>query len=573
MLGVSNKLTSLTALFIVIAFVSCSHPPKVNTEGPYWKDNDRKGIAEPPFYEPSLGWVITERIVFDQALELLDLDRNVRKLSGNPTQAKNTNSFDEVPNCSWFTNRQGLPQTRLTRQELLRGYHVTDGPDTTGIWKLFRPKIGGTTPGFWVEDSRGDQYLIKFDLPTSPELATSAAAMGSRFFYACGYNVSQETIVYWRPERLVIREGATIKGSDGLKRPLLMEDIEKILANVYHDKEGRIRSIASLNVGNVKGPFMFEGVRKDDPNDWCPHEHRRELRGLYVIASFVNHYDIKDHNSMDVYVGEDGEGYLRHYLMDFGSTFGSAGGEPKAPWNGFSNIFDLRDVSVSLVTLGLKKWAWQDVQPIRYPSVGYFDSESFRPRKFDPINPNPAFEQITFQDGYWGAKIVMSFTDDDLAAIVESGEFSNRKAREYLLQTLIERRDKIGRYWMGKVNPLDYPRIEQSENKALLHFDDLWRIGSLGGGETTYKYEVRAKGKVIVGPVTTGESAVALSAEDMNIMRSRVDECGGSDNCGLFEVRVRTKRGESNWSVPTLFWLWLNGEDKSLKVVGIEHPG
>lgn len=563
----------LIVISTIIALASCSHPPDVNAEGPYWKDNDRKGIAEPPFYEPSLGWIITERTVFDQALELLDLDRNVRKLSGNPTQAKNRNSFDEVPNCSWFSNRQGLPQTRMTPQEIIKGPHLTEGPDTTGVWKLFRPKIGGTTPGFWIEDSRGDQYLIKFDLPANPELATSAAAMGSRYFYACGYNVSQETIVYWSPERLVIREGATIRGPDGVKRPLRMEDVDKILADVYRDKEGRIRSIASLNIGNVKGPFMFEGVRKDDPNDWCPHEHRRELRGLYVISSFVNHHDVKDHNSMDVYIGDDGEGYLMHYLMDFGSTFGSAGGEPKAPYAGFANLFDLKDVYVSLFTLGLKKWAWQDARLIRYPSIGYFDAESFRPEKFDPQLPNPAFEQLTWQDAYWGAKIVMSFSDDDLAALVESGQFSNPQARDYLLSTLIARRDKIGRYWMTKVNPLDYPRIEQSENKTVLQFDDLWSTGGLGGGETAYKYEVRFNGKVIMNEVTTRESAVEFLPKDLSIMQAKTDDCGGNDDCGLFQVRIRTKRGESDWSNPAIFWLRLRGNDKTLTVVGIEHPG
>ena len=152
--------------------------------------------------------------------------------------------------------------------------------------------------------------------------------MGSRYFYAAGYNAPQEVIVHWRPENLRIRKGATIKNSKGTKRPLTMDDISAILEQVNREPDGTIRSLASLNIGNVKGPFMYAGRRKDDPNDWCPHEHRRELRGLYVIGSLINHYDMKDHNSMDVYVGENGEGYLKHYLMDFGSTFGSDGNKP-----------------------------------------------------------------------------------------------------------------------------------------------------------------------------------------------------------------------------------------------------
>ena len=84
-------------------------------------------------------------------------------------------------------------------------------------------------------------------------------------------------------------------------------------------------------------------------------------------------------------------------------------------------MFDLRDVGVSALTLGLKSWGWESHKPYQYPSVGYFESEIFHPAKFNPISPNPAFEQMTLQDAYWGAKVVMAFSDDDLKALVEAG--------------------------------------------------------------------------------------------------------------------------------------------------------
>ncbi|MDH4032264.1 MAG: hypothetical protein OEV80_00525 [candidate division Zixibacteria bacterium] len=291
-----NKSTILggivPALSAIILLASCGSHPRIDPEGPFWVDDDRRNIDEPEFREPDLSWTTIDRTVFDPGLELLDLERSARILTGHRKRAVNINSFDEVPNSSWFTNRHGFE--RMSTEQIRTGPARTAGPDTTGVWTVFRPKVGGQTPGFWIEDARGDQYIIKFDPHGFPQLGTGAAAVVSRYFHACGYNVAQETIVYWRPEMLRIKEGATIKNAAGKKRPFLQEDLDEILAEVHHEPDGRIRSLASLSLGNVKGPFSYSGRRKDDPNDWCRHEDRRELRGLYVIGSLVNHYDLKD---------------------------------------------------------------------------------------------------------------------------------------------------------------------------------------------------------------------------------------------------------------------------------------
>jgi hypothetical protein len=59
------------------------------------------------------------------------------------------------------------------------------------------------------------------------------------------------------------------------------------------------------------------------------------------------------------------------------------------------------------------------------------------------------------EDAYWAAKIVMSFSDDDIRTIVRTGQLSNAEAEEYLIQTLIIRRDKIGRHWLNRVSSFD----------------------------------------------------------------------------------------------------------------------
>jgi hypothetical protein len=63
----------------------------------------------------------------------------------------------------------------------------------------------------------------------------------------------------------------------------------------------------------------------------------------------------------------------------------------------------------------------------------------------------------------------MAFTDEDIRAIVATGEFSDPRVVDYLTRTLAERRDKIGRTYFSKVTPIDQFRVVDNE----LLFEDL----------------------------------------------------------------------------------------------------
>jgi hypothetical protein len=566
------NLRTLIVLACVATLAACAgNKPKVNMDGPFWKENDRKPISEPKLREPNLLWTSVDRTLFDQSLELLDVDRSVRKISGHMTKAVNTNVYDEVPNSSWFTNRMGLPQTRLTPREVEIGPHGIGGPDPNEIWHVFRPKVGGVTPGFWIEDGRGNQYIIKFDPKGYPDLSTGATTMAGHFFYACGFNVAQEYIVNWHPRNLRVREGATIKGAKGKEEPLTMDHIHDILDQIEKQPDGSIRSLASLLLGNIKGPYSYKGTRKGDPNDVYRHEHRRELRGLYVLASFVNHFDIKDDNSMDVYVGNDGEGHLEHYLMDFGSTFGAAAGGPTDPINGYANLMDVRDMGVSMLTLGLKKWQWEDAGPVVYPSAGYYESEIFEPNKWDPIYPIPPFENITDQDGYWGAKIMLAFRDEHLRALLKVGQYSDKDAEEYLFKTMKERRDKIGRYWFSKITPLDYPTVSSRSDRLEIAFHDLAVEYGLDTNRAVYRYEIHQNGQPIIDPGYTAYTRISLTDDDLASVLA-AGSGSGKDQI-LYEVKIKTEREIGYWSQPAVFWLAYQPNARKFSIVGIEHPG
>ena len=69
-------------------------------------------------------------------------------------------------------------------------------------------------------------------------------------------------------------------------------------------------------------------------------------------------------------------------------------------------------------------------------------------------------------DDFWAARNVMSFTDDDIRALVKTGQYSDRRAEDWIAKCLIERRNKIGRVVFSKVLPLDSFRVEDGELKS-----------------------------------------------------------------------------------------------------------
>jgi hypothetical protein len=372
--------------------------------------------------------------------------------------AANINTLGEVPDSSWFQNRHGMHPMSL--DALVQGPNSTEGPSTDGPWRVIEAKNEGITPGFRIRDARGDVYVIKFDPLTNPELATAAEVISTKFFHAIGFNVPENHLAFFTRQQLRPDK----KGS------ITERDIEEILARVHRSPDGTYRALASrLLPGTPAGPFQYFGTRPDDPNDIFPHENRRELRGLRVFASWLNHDDSRAINTLDMVVEEDGRRYVKHYLIDFGSTLGSASVGPQKPRAGWEYMWEPKAALGRVFSLGLWDREWVRARYPEHSSVGRFESGLFKPEEWKPEYPNPAFDNVTDQDGYWAAKIVMSFTDEQIAAIVKSGQLSDRQAESYLTKTLIERRNKIGKYWLTRLSSFDQFVFEDGE----LSFDHL----------------------------------------------------------------------------------------------------
>ncbi len=379
--------------------------------------------------------------------------------------ARGVNTLGDVPDGPWYVKRHYWHP--MTTEELARGPGSQELPE--GGWKVVAAKTEGITPGFTIDDALGRRYIIKFDPRQNQEMASAADVIGARFFHALGYHVPENHIVYFGRNRLTVSPDADIRDANGKRRPMTGRDIEELLVAVVRGEKG-YRAIASRYLpGKPLGPFRYYGTRSDDPNDLAPHEHRRDLRGLFVFAAWLAHNDIKSLNTLDTLVEEDGVHFIRHHLIDFGASLGSDSFTAKSPRAGNAYMFEPALALKQLFSLGIYLPHWATANYPYFPSVGNFESEIFDPEKWKPNYPIPSFDNRLPDDEFWAAKQVMAFTDQEIRAIVGSGEFADPAAQNWLVSNLIVRRNKIGRTYFAKVLPLDRFRVEGGQ----LKFDDL----------------------------------------------------------------------------------------------------
>jgi hypothetical protein len=425
-------------------------------DDPLWREPPPLPVGNPRARDLSDAYDVVQQTVFLSG-----------RRPGVPAGAVNT--LGEVPDSPWYQNRHSLT-SRMSIEELVRGPSTDTPPDFGRSWKVISGKSTGATPGLMIEDSRGHKYLLKFDPRSNPSITTAADVIASKFFHALGYNVPENYIVRFGINQLRLGPDTTYIDREGRKRKMAQADLTRILDATTVSSDGSYRAMASRFIGGeIIGPFQYFGTRSDDPNDIVPHENRRDLRGLYVFAAWLNHYDATCINTLDSVVEENGVRFIKHYQIDFGSTLGASAVGPRILRSGNAYFFDLPFAATQLFTLGLAPRRWQVSRDPYYPELGEFGYTTFDPRRWKPIYPNLAFLDALPGDLYWAAKKVMAFTDQDIRAIVGTGEYGDAKASEWLIRALIARRDKIGADFFRDVLPLERFRFEN----GALEFEDL----------------------------------------------------------------------------------------------------
>lgn len=486
---------------LILAVAACSSKPAVPSARfaiapPVESVDDRRPLAKPPAYHDTVASLYHFDGSFYKPL--------MRTFERPPSQrARGVNSIDEVPNSTWFTNRIGTHD--LTLDELRKGPTTIENPDQYTPWTVHAVKSKGESIGFTVTDARGEKFHIKFDRVGFPELETANHIIVGRILWACGYNVPEDFISHIDVRDLAIAPGATHHHA-GKDAPLLPSDLAAALARVERDPNGKLRVLASRELpGKSLGGHTGDGRRRDDPNDRIPHELRRDLRGTRPIFAWLDHADVKDDNTLDVWT--DG-GYVVHYFLDFGKSLGALAAIDNDPRRGFEYAVDFPPLWGSLISLGVVPRKFIGRRNPHLRGIGVYDAATYDP--FEWHADTPAYVPIVdadHLDWYWGAKILMRFTRAQLKAIVDVGELSDPRAVNYLVNTLVARQRETAAYAFSNVNPIDHFVINDGAVPNLC-FEDLMK-----------KYELSTT------PVTYGVRSFDRKGRPLGMARVQQSEC------------------------------------------------
>jgi len=478
-----------------------------------------------------------------------DLAYQVRRAAGEKIRAYDIDPQGEVVSSTWFTHRIGIGQ--LTPQQVAVGPNRGSGPDTVGEWLLIDMKKAGTAPGFRIRDANGEIYLIKFDPPGYPELSIGAEVVSTKLLHAAGYNVPENYISVLDPAKIHIANNVLFRPA-GRKpeRPITHSDLDSILSPFDRRPDGKIRVLASRQLPGVPlGGFKFKATRSDDPNDLVPHEHRRELRGFYVIGGWINHWDNNIGNTLDMYDTTAGQYHVKHYFVDFSNTLGSSGVGPQPSFRNNVRLFEFTRIFRNFVMLGFNTPVWEKYDTIPLPSVGSFESVTFDPAKYQFTYPALAFDYMTQEDAFWAAKIVTSFSDEHLLAAARAGQYSDPRAAAIIARTLAERRDRIGYVYFRKTNPLDqFKLVQTGPDQYQLQFADLaLQRGIDAPAPAQYRIELPKK-KHANGNGGDGAARLPSTFEQPRISFSSSDVIAPDGNTSVLRLRTQRpsfKRGRS----------------------------
>jgi hypothetical protein len=417
------------------------------------KKEPTRVACTPRPYVTSYRWDAIDKLTFEQWSRALSVD-----VSG---EAPNANSLDEVADSSWFENRLGAHPMPI--EEVAAGAckpeDSLEGPVADGEWVVDRGKENGSSLGFRVVVPGKGKYMLKADAPEQPERNSGASVIGAAIYNAAGFSTTCEQIVYIRRSQLTLTPGLEVV-SYGTSAPFDEKALQKVLASSGH-RGDLVRMQASKWLpGYPLGPFRYEGTRADDPNDIINHQHRRELRGSRLMAAWLNHWDSREQNSMDIWLANDPKkpwsspGYVRHHLIDTSDSLGQEvlTGSTRA---GFAYGFDFGDIIADFATFGIRERAWDRVETTRgRERFGYFSAKDFDPETWKGSYPNPAFLRMTERDAAWMARIIARFTEREVHAIAVAARWSDPTDADYLTGVLMARQRILLARYLTRLSPI-----------------------------------------------------------------------------------------------------------------------
>jgi hypothetical protein len=461
----------LVASVALFASVGCaSELRRFPLRDPVWVDDDLRPVSVPcrpdpeepgevscrpeEYVSPFL-WDVGDNLVFRPMSRFFAVD------PGGP--AANVNAFDEVPDSSWFENRIGLRAMTPADVELgnCGANRIDPRASAPGSWVIDMGKPNGANPGFRVRIEGVGRFMLKADAKKDGERTTAASAIVSRLYHAAGWRTPCDSVVHFDRSLLRLSPGLVYADNSGVERPFDQAALDGVLDGAIHRGE-LVRMVASAWLpGRSIGPFRYEGVRADDPNDLVPHEDRRDLRGARLMAAWVGHFDAREQNTMTTWMSLDPKrkdaspGYTLHHYLDFGDCFGS-----QWAWDALTrrlnhaHYLDFGQILVDTFTFGAIERPWDRSRIVPGQELFNHFSDDFDPDAWRGGYPNPAFARMDEADGAWAARILARFEDAHLAAAIRAGDLTEARHAAYLERVLARRRDAILRRHFARLSPV-----------------------------------------------------------------------------------------------------------------------
>ncbi len=449
MMTLRARITLTTMAVAALTLTAGAQSRRFFPDDPIWREPVTQDVKNAKRHEPDLAYQTLENLFWFPG------DRHVGQ------RAKNLNTVDEVPDGPFFVNRAG--RMPLTPALVARAANTSDGP-APGPWTVISAKSDGVTPGFTIRDTAQQLWFIKFDPPGWRAMATGSEIVAAKLFWAAGYHTAEYHIGQLKPANLSIGKDTRITPPGEMSRPMHRGDLGWLLSRADRDADGSYRVILSKAApGRPVGRIAFHGTRADDPNDVVPHEHRRELRGYFVFAAWLNHVDAKGINSLSSLITENGRGFIRHYLLDFGSALGSAAVGPREGWEGYEPLLELPgDIGKRVLSFGFKVPRWRTQDYFESPSIGRLprDHSKWDPESWWPHITNAAFRHMRADDTFWAATKLAGITNDMIKAAVTEARFGDAASEAFLAQAIADRRLRILQTFLPKVNPIVDPALD-----------------------------------------------------------------------------------------------------------------
>lgn len=579
-----TRAASALACAAACAAASCARSQRpFPLREPLRADGDLEPVSVPCRFEPASKrhWTCAPHeyvspFVWDQVDNLVfaPLSRAFSvEVSG---EAVNVNSLDEVPDSAWFTNRPRRGEIDAEADPEAPGACTADdvlpGPDEAAdaSWVIDHGKDNGSTLGFRVKVPEKGVYMLKADDKGKPERASAASVIGAAFYHAVGFNTSCEQIVVLRKAQLELTAGLKVVDNDGVSHPFDERALDKVLASTTQLPGQRVRMQASKWLPGVAlGPFRYIGTRPDDPNDVIDHADRRELRASRVLAAWLDHWDAREQNSMDVWLANDphdeysSPGHVVHYVIDTSDTLGGEVSVAEMSRRlGYAYDLDFGEILRALVTFGAQERPWDHARPVPgREKFAFYRAQDFEPASWKPLYPNPAFLRMTERDAAWMARLIARFSPADIRRLVALGRWRDPSDAEYLTGILIERQRRILVRYLGKLSPLGEVRAADRDRICATDFARLRAIAPLA----SFRYTVveRGGGRQLELPAEVGGGGALCFRARPVVIGDLADADPG--RIVTFEVRNGTRAGP----------LVIQGYDlgkRGVRVVGLTRP-